>query len=286
MQTSRRQLITGAAALGAAGLGLAGPARAEAYGQSISNEPLSNLDGLMGDDGEGYCLTAMDLEMGAAKVDVVWTRTGAPNGVAAFSVAAAETAGVIDDALSESYRLRSLCSQGGGKVMMLFEFGGQPAPEKWYLRQTAAEYQQTVTSASRAGLEPVYVSVDNQDGAPRFTTLLRRSKTQWEARHHVKRSELTDLALAMKAKGLRVARSVPYLLGGELRFCNLYRPAGTLIWESWMIDETEFEARHGRYQAKGCNLLQAIRFVDGGRASWSAVWQQPIASDPDLFWGS
>ncbi|MBI1405579.1 MAG: hypothetical protein GC145_05585 [Caulobacter sp.] len=287
MQTSRRQLITGGAAVaGLAGLGLAGPARAAAYNQDVSDALLGELAGVIDIDDEGYCVTALDLEVGAAKANVVMTQMDSPGGVPVFGVAAADVAGLIDEARPEAYRLRSLCSQGNGQVMMLFELAGPPAPEQFHLRQTASEYQKMVTAASRTGLEPVYVSVDNQDGAPRYTSLLRRSTTAWEARHNVKRGELTDLALAMKAKGLRPARCVPYLLGGELRFCTLYRPAGLSGWESWIVDEADLPARHQTYEAKGYALQQAIRFVEAGKPRWSTVWQQPSQTGQALFWGS
>ncbi|MBX3479079.1 MAG: hypothetical protein KF842_01675 [Caulobacter sp.] len=291
MPISRRRLITGSAALGAlgwGGLGLASPAAAApAIEQLFFEDPLSGLSGALGADDDGYCVTAVDLAGDKPNANFLMSLGDEIDSAVGLDVPVGEIEETLSAGADEGYRLRSLCSQRAGQsVIMLMQYGGVAAPDAWYLRKTPEEYQAIVTQASRNGREPVYVSVDNQSGPPRFTVITRRTSAAWEARHNLKRSELGPLATAMKAKGLRIARSVPYSLGGEVRFCNLFRPAGAHGWEAWLDSEADFETRHAGLSAKGYVLLQCIRFSDGGKPQISAVWQRAQNAGQDLFWGN
>lgn len=287
MQATRRTLITGAAAtLGGAVLLSSRPARAAAaVAQELEVIGLAGLVGSEAKDPDGFCPSGIELNPGSATATLLWTQFGEDRTLAGFGMTSAKLEQAMLMAPAEDFRLRSLVAQGGDLYGVLFERGGQPAPALYHRRQTAAEYQAMVTTASRSGMEPVQVSVDNHDGAPRFTTLLRRSTTAWEARHGVKPAELSALTTAMKAKGLRPARLTPYLDGGQLRFLTLYRPAGRHAWESWTLSAPDFASRVQRHAQEGYALLQATRYDVGGATLWVGIWQKAAGVPQDYFWG-
>ena len=123
------------------------------------------------------------------------------------------------------------------------------------------------------------------DGAPRFTTLLRRSSTAWVARHGLKLEDLTPLTAALKAKGFRLARTVPYLDAGALRFASLYRPAGKHGWQAW-VGDADPSVRDKEFRAQGFALLQAVSYDTSAGRRWSCVWQKAVGEAQDYFWGS
>lgn len=281
---NRRAMIAGLASLGA--LALAHPALAASpAGQDIDVAALDELDGVFGSE-DGFCPTGLDLNADGLTATTLWSAVETDRGMAGYGLAAARLEEAIAAGGKDGYRLRSLCAQAAdGPMMALFERGGAPAPERYHLRQSGADYQAMVTGAAKAGLEPVYVSVDTHEGAPRFTTILRRAAGAWEARHDVKPGDMTALTQAMKARGLRLARSVPYLQGEELRFLSLYRAAGPHGWQAWMLEEADLKARHEQYRGQGHVMLQAIRYPVGDRMMWSCVWQSPAGAPADYFWG-
>lgn len=177
---------------------------------------------------------------------------------------------------------------GGGRAMMgvmdVANAGGPGGVVESRVEQTAAQYQSAVTAAAGRGLEPVWIQIDNVDGAPRFHTLYRRAAGAWEARHGVKPQDLTALTTAMTAKGLRLARMAPYYDGGALRFAVLFRASRNLAWEARFglnsPRELDTSLRLKRY-----SLLQATQYQDAGYLKWACIWQNQDGVKPDLFWG-
>ncbi len=287
MTTNRRAMIAGLAGLGlATGVG-ARAAMAAAAGQDIFTGPVADFGEGFIDDGDGYSPTSLDLAGGGfGKVDMVVSEIAPLPGLAAFGISNADLPGVIKEADGKGYRLRGLCVQTHAeKVMTLFQLGGTAGPESWHISQTPAEYQALVSRAARTGLEPVFISVDNMAYHPRFTTLLRRSTSAWEARHGLKLADLTPLTKAMQARGFRLARTVPYLDFGDLRFASLYRPAGKHGWQAWVGDEDP-NVRDQEFRAQGFALLQAVSYQEGGKRRWSCVWQKAEGAAQDYFWGN
>lgn len=286
MTTNRRAMIAGLAGIGLAAGGGVRAATAAAAPQDIFSGPAAEFGSGFIEDG-GFSPTGVDLSGGGfGRVDVVVSAIAPPPGLAAFNMMRFELPAAIQDGTDKGYRLRGLCVQAHAEtVIALFQLGGPPGPESWHIGQTPAEYQALVGQAARTGLEPVFISVDNMDGAPRFTTLLRRSTTAWEARHGLKLADLTPLTKAMQARGFRLARSVPYLAAGALRFANLYRPAGQHGWQAWVGDEDP-SVRDQQFRAQGYALLQAVSYEEGGKRRWSCVWQKAEGAPQDYFWGN
>ncbi|NBB14488.1 hypothetical protein GVN21_03835 [Caulobacter sp. SLTY] len=286
MGIDRRAMFAGLAGLG---LAVAAPARAAGFEQRVDYNPLTDLPDFIDYDDEGFILTGLDLAVGGTpSATAVCSLTEDAVSAGVFNLTVPEMTELLAKAKGTTARLRALCAQDGkGGLMALVEDGGRPGAESWHFRQTDAEYQALVAAAARGGLEPVSISIDNHGGAPRFTTLLRRSATAWEARHGLKESDLTALTQAMAAKGFRLARSVPYLAGGQVRFANLYRPAGRHGWQAWVLDHKDMLARQQAFANEGYALLQAIPFQLGaGPMRWSAVWQRAVSGPQDLFWGN
>lgn len=285
MTTNRRMMIAGLGGLTVTAL--AGAARAAAAAQDILEEAVADLAPGFGLDDDGVGPTSIDLSCGRfGPVCVVLTQDSTTPGLVGFGLPQDKLSTLIADGAKEGFRLRGLCVERHGEtVMALWQQGGPPAPESWHVGQTPAEYQALVDRAGRTGLEPVFVSVDNMDGAPRFTTLLRRSTTAWEARHGLKLADLTPLTKAMQARGFRLARTVPYLDAGALRFASLYRPAGQHGWQAWVGDEDP-SVRDQQFRAQGHALLQAVSYEDGGKRRWSCVWQKADGPPQDYFWGN
>lgn len=287
MRTNRRAMIAGLTGLGLAGFAAPRVARAAAGPlQDIYEDPVEDFGPGLGPDDDNYSPSSLDLSGGGfGKVCVVVTQLALP-GLVGFGQPIAKLPDVVKEGAANDFRLRGLCvQQHGATVMALFQLEGGPGPESWHIGQTAAEYQALVARAEREGLEPVSISVDNMDGAPRFTTLLRRSSTAWVARHGLKPSDLTPLTAALKAKGFRLARFAPYLDAGELRFAVLFRPAGPHGWQAWLGDEDP-GARDKEFRAQGFALLQAVSYEDGGKRRWACIWQKAEGAAQDYYWGN
>ena len=284
MHPDRRTMIAGLTGLGFAAL--ARPALAAAPLQDIIEVEADELGEGMGVE-DGFSPTSIDLSGGGfGRACVLVSEAGASSGLLGCGLRQAQLPGLIRDGAAEGYRLRGLCVQEHAlTVMALFQQGGGPAPESWHIGQTPAEYQALVSRAEREGLEPAAISVDNMDGAPRFTTLLRRSSTAWVARHGLKLEDLTPLTTALKARGFRLARTVPYLDAGQLRFASLYRPAGRHGWQAW-VGDADPSIRDREFRAQGFALLQAVSYDTSAGRRWSCVWQKAVGEAQDYFWGN
>lgn len=283
---SRRQMMLAGAGLALAG----GPVAAQtghpsrAGTQQLLEKPLSQFQKFWAPS-SGPSPTFIDAAVGqTGVVDAIVSRDGLC--AAVFDMAGVEIANVYRDAAESGMSMRSLARCGGlDRYMALFQIGGQRPSTEWSLADTAAGYQARVNSAVKRGLEPVWLSIDNIQGEPRFTSLYRRTVGAWEARHNVKPSELTPLTKAMQAKGFRVARAVPYFSGGELRFASLFRPAGPHGWQAWVGDEDPL-VKHRQFEAQGYSMLQATSYTVAGKRRWSCVWQRAVGARQDLTWGN
>lgn len=284
MRIDRRTVMTGVAGLTAAGLGSGRARAAGPLAQGWTETPLEGFTGLLPPLQDGSAATFIDAPcflFGSA--DLVFTAGASDYSRAAFGVAPLDVGDLL--ANSPGYALRSLALHGEGKVMALLSKGGPPAPESWAISQRPEQYQALIASMGRSGLEPIWVSVDNLDGAPRFTTVWRKSSTAWEARHGVKSGDLTALTKAMQAKGLRPARFAPYLDAGQLRFAVLYRPAGKHGWQAWVGDESP-EQRDKEFRAQGFALLAATSYEEAGKRRWACIWQKAVDAPQDYIWGN
>ncbi|MCA3696538.1 hypothetical protein [Aquidulcibacter sp.] len=186
--------------------------------------------------------------------------------------------------------LRSLSGydvKGERKMMGILDTSsivGSRVVVKATIGETDNEYQATITAASRNGLEPAWVQVDNVNGSPRFNTLFRRSIDVWEAHHGVRPEDLTALTNAGIEKGFRVARMAPYFDGTELRFAVILRPWGNRGWEA-RFGLASPDAKDSQLRAKGYSLIQATQYRIGSKQAWACIWQNQTGVKPNLFWG-
>lgn len=282
MRMDRRAVLTGGAAV--AGLAGAGMAHAAARSQVWGEEPLKGYSGSFPDKGDGMGATFIDAACGAADtVNMVLTAGAAEWCEPFFGMTAAQIERLF--AHNADYGLRSLTRHGKDRFMAMFSADGPPAPEGYAVAESAEQYQARIVSMTRNGLEPVWVSVDNIDGAPRFTTVWRRSSTAWQARHGVKSADLSALTQAMQAKGMRPARFAPYLDGGQVRFAVLYRPAGKHGWQAWVGDDSP-DVRGKAFVAQGHALLAATSYPEGGKQRWACIWHKAVGAPQDYIWGN
>lgn len=283
MQTDRRRVMAGLAGLGLAGAGTGaaaaapaqivavGPADAMLAGPGVfgGDYTVTVLDRVCGQEDEvAFVLTSGALAQGGVNVDLLYDKLYA-------WVEAGKDA-----------RLRHLHTrQGWHSLMAVYETGGRPGAANWYPDQTEEEFADTLDGIGRMELEPATISVQSRRGLFRFTTVFRKASGPWEVRRGLGEAELAPLVEAMRAKGLRLARALPYLKDGEVRFVTLFLPAGPHDW-TWSLGETGPDAAPDDPQASGFALLQAAPWDVGDKRRWCCIWQKAVGAPQDYFWGN
>jgi hypothetical protein len=290
---SRRHFMAGSAAAAGLASALAGPALAIRRLDQTWTVEAADAFGEVYEGRDGMFASVIDPvaspgDDSIARVALI--RSAIDPSIAFFETISSEVEELRVEAPEAFGALRSLGgyrTDAGRRMMGVLDVanaGGPGGVVESRVEQTAAQYQATISAAAGRSLEPVWIQVDNVDGAPRFHTLYRRVAGAWEARHGVKPQDLTALTTAMTAKGLRLARMAPYYDGGALRFAVLFRASKGLAWEARIglnsPREIDTTLRLKRY-----SLLQASQYNDGGYLKWACIWQNQDGVTPDLFWG-